>query len=31
MAEYIIDELDRHLRGQPLKYAVTESMLETMA
>lgn len=31
MAEYIIDELDRHLRGQPLKYAVSEAMLETMA
>lgn len=31
LADYVIDEADRLLRRQPLKYAVSEGMLETMA
>jgi hypothetical protein len=31
MAEYMADELDLYLDGAPLRYEVTEKMLETMA
>jgi len=31
MGEYMVEECDRMLAGQPLKYGVTPSMLETMA
>ena len=31
MAEYMLDELQRAERGEPLRYAVTLKMLETMA
>jgi phosphoglycerate dehydrogenase-like enzyme len=31
LADYVIDEADRFMRRQPLKYAVSEAMLETMA
>ena len=31
MADYMIDEFERWARGEPLRYAVTLEMLETMA
>lgn len=31
MADYVLDEAERFLRNEPLKYAVSEAMLETMA
>ena len=31
MAEYMADELERYISGQPTKYEVTEQMLATMA
>jgi phosphoglycerate dehydrogenase-like enzyme len=31
MGVYVTDEVERHLKGQPLQYKVTEPMLETMA
>jgi phosphoglycerate dehydrogenase-like enzyme len=31
MADYCLDECERWLRGEPLRYAVTPEMLETMA
>ncbi|MDF2439152.1 MAG: hypothetical protein JWN98_136 [Abditibacteriota bacterium] len=31
MADYVIEEFDRFARHEPLRYAVTEAMLETMA
>lgn len=31
MAEYMKDEFERYIKGEPCKYRVTEKMLETMA
>jgi hypothetical protein len=31
MAEYIVDEIDRYLTGQPLHYEITRETAATMA